>query len=174
MNAEVTEKAVKKAGFTHDNKENVSADWYTPPWIFEELGLSYDLDPCSPPGGIPWIPAKRHYTKEDDGLVQPWEGRVWLNPPYGKWTGPFLEKMHNHRNGVALVFARTDCRWFHDYAVRAHAILFLKGRVKFVDGLGLTGGGGAGAGSMLIAWGEECVEALAGMSNRGLFIELGY
>jgi hypothetical protein len=166
-------KADKKMGFTHDNKDNISVDWFTPPWVFEELGLEFDLDPCSPEGGIPWIPAKRYYTKEDDGLVQPWVGRVWLNPPYGKFTGPFLEKMHSHRHGVSLVFARTDCRWFHDYAAKADAILFLKGRVSFVDGLGVTGGGGAGCGSMLIAWGEDCVDALRGMKKRGLLVTLG-
>jgi hypothetical protein len=54
-----------------------------------------------------------------------------------------LEKMHYHRQGVALVFARTDCKWFHDYVAKADAILFLKGRVKFVDGLGKN-------------WGEWC------------------
>jgi hypothetical protein len=79
----------------------------------------------------------------------------------------WLERMHNHRNGVALVFARTDCAWFHESVAKADAILFLRGRVKFVDGLGVTGGSGAGSGSMLVAWGRENVDALLAMRDLG-------
>jgi hypothetical protein len=81
-----------------------------------------------------------------------------------------LEKMHKHRNGVALVFARTDCGWFHDSVAKADAILFLRGRVKFVDGLGVTGGSGAGSGSMLIAWGADNVTALESMKDVGFLV----
>ena len=157
----------KAAGFTHDKKHNKSVDWYTPKWVFDALGLQFDLDPCSPKGGIPWIPAKHHYSLQDDGLKSPWFGLVWMNPPYGKYTGEWLKKMDTYRNGVALVFARTDCRWFHDYVVKADSILFLKGRIKFVDGLQKTGGGGCGCGSMLISWGKEATDALRQMSSRG-------
>lgn len=162
----------KAAGFTHDKKENLSVDWYTPPSIFKSLGLQFDLDPCAPVGGVPWIPARRHFSIEDDGLSQHWDGLVWLNPPYGKHTPQWLHKMHRHRNGIALVFARTDCKWFHESVVKADAILFLSGRIKFVDGLGVSGGGGAGCGSMLVAWGEVSVAALRGMSHNGFFVPL--
>ncbi len=143
----------KKGGFTHDSAKNKTVDWYTPKWIFDELGLTFDLDPCQPEHGISWIPAKKYYSIKDDGLKQEWSGLVWLNPPYGDHTPAWLKKMHAHRNGLALVFARTDCKWFHDYVANADAILFMKGRVKFVDWLGVTGGNGAGSGSMLVAWG---------------------
>jgi len=161
---------MKAAGFTHDNKNNASVDWYTPPWVFQRLGLDFDLDPCQPIGGISWIPAKNRYSELDDGLIQDWTGRVWLNPPYGKHTPAWLERMHNHRNGVALVFARTDCAWFHEYVAKADAILFLRGRVKFVDGLGVTGNSGAGSGSILVAWGTENVEALMSMADLGYLV----
>lgn len=161
---------MKASGFTHDSIANKSVDWYTPRWIFDELGLEFDLDPCQPPEGIKWIPAKRYYSVLNDGLKQPWEGRVWLNPPYGKHTPDWLAKMSKHRDGIALVFARTDCRWFHDYVTTADAILFMQGRVKFVDGLGTTGGAGAGSGSMLIAWGSDNVAALQRIEHRGYFV----
>ena len=157
----------KTRAWTHDSINNKSEDWYTPPHLFEDMGLEFDLDPCAPVGGVPWIPATRHYSIEDDGLNQEWVGKVWLNPPYGKHTLSWLSKMHNHRNGVSLVFARTDTKWYHDYVAKADAILFLKGRIKFVDGLGKTGGSGAGSGSMLIAWGDDNVEALKRMSDKG-------
>jgi hypothetical protein len=160
-----------KLGFTHDNVNNKSVDWYTPPWIFERLDLEFDMDPCQPEEPIKWIPAKTTYSLKDDGLASPWNGLVWLNPPYGKSTGAWLNKMHQHRNGVALVFSRTDCAWYHDTVAKADAILFLKGRVKFVDGLGVTSGSGAGCGSMLIAWGDNAVSALQKMSDCGHFID---
>jgi hypothetical protein len=157
--------SIEKNGFTHDSVNNKSIDWYTPKHIFETLAIDFDLDPCAPEGGVSWIPAKRHYSLIDDGLSKDWQGRVWLNPPYGKHTSIWLEKMHRHRNGIALVFARTDCKWYHDYVAKADAISFLKGRVKFVDGLGRTGGNGAGCGSMLIAWGSDCSEAIKKMDG---------
>lgn len=157
-------------GFTHDSKNNLSVDWYTPPDFFVNLDLVFDLDPCQPEKKIPWIPAAKHYWASIDGLSLPWEGRVWLNPPYGKQTSTWLKKMHQHKNGVALVFARTDCAWYHDYASKADAILFMRGRMKFVDGLCKTGGSGAGCGSMLLAWGHDNVRALFNMRDQGHFV----
>lgn len=75
--------------------------------------------------------------------------------------------MHQHRNGIALVFARTDCAWFHDSVAKADAILFLKGRIKFVDGLCATKGSGAGSGSMLVAWGSDNVATLTAIRELG-------
>lgn len=161
----------KARGFSHESQNNISTDWYTPSWVFERMGIEFDLDPCQPIEVIKWIPAKSRYTVEDDGLKKPWFGRVWLNPPYGKQTPDWLAKMNQHRNGVALVFARTDCGWFHNFVTKADAILFLKGRVRFVDGLGVTKGSGAGSGSMLVAWGGENVEALNRMSDLGFLIK---
>lgn len=87
------------------NKE----EWYTPEWIMKDLG-EFDLDVCAPEGGISWIPAKKYYTKVDDGLTQKWVGRVWCNPPFrqaGKWMTKFIE----HRNGVALC-PISKTKWF--------------------------------------------------------------
>lgn len=162
-----------KTGFSHESAATLSVDWYTPSWVFDALGVNFDLDPCQPVGGVHWIPASKYYTEADDGLIQPWEGRVWLNPPYGKHTARWLEKMHHHRNGIALVFSRTDCAWFHDYVSRADAILFLRGRVRFVDGHQLTAGGGPGSGSMLVAWGAENVDALRCIKDRGHLVASG-
>ena len=159
-------------GFAHEPRNSANKDWYTPLWIFDELGLQFDLDPCQPPGGIAWIPANKYFTIEDDGLTQPWLGRVWLNPPYGEATKFWLARMDRHRNGVALMFSRTDCKWFHDYVIKADAILFLRGRIRFVDGLDKTSKSGSGCGSILVAWGEENVAALAAMQQHGFLVKL--
>jgi len=186
-NTDTVKTSAKKVGFTHDSVDNISVEWYTPKWIFDELGVEFDIDVCAPAvgvfsnetlrkngvnpaeytGGVPWIPAKKHFDIHTDGLISDWQGSVWCNPPYGKFTPKWLEKMHHHRNGIALVFARTDCAWFHDYCAKADAILFIQKRVKFVDGLGVTSGNGAGSGSMLIAWGNENVNALERMQDKG-------
>ena len=155
-----------KVAWTHDSVNNKTSDWYTPPWIFEKLGVEFDLDPASPIGGVPWIPAKKHYSLEDDGLKRSWHGSVWLNPPYGKETGSWLQAMNQHKNGIVLVFARTDTKWYHEFLTKADAILFLKGRIKFIDGLNKTGKSGAGSGSLLAAWGEKHIKALS--KNKAL------
>lgn len=110
-------------------------EWLTPPHVIKALG-EFDLDPCAPIVR-PWDMAKKHYTVNDDGLSKPWEGRVWLNPPYGKETFKWLERLSEHRNGIALIFARTETRQFHsEIWSKANSIFFFKGRLKFhyVDG----------------------------------------
>jgi hypothetical protein len=52
-----------------------SDDWYTPKWIFDALGLVFDLDVSSPVGGIPWLPTVQYFTLLDDGLQQQWGGQ---------------------------------------------------------------------------------------------------
>lgn len=159
-----------KTGFSHEERGSANADWYTPPWVFDRIGLEFDLDPCQPPEGVPWIPAKTRYSVHDDGLSQIWFGRVWLNPPYGKQTPAWLDRMNTHRNGIALVFSRTDCKWFHDSISKADAILFLRGRIRFIDGLSVSKGTGAGTGSLLAAWGAENVAALERMKDAGFLV----
>jgi phage N-6-adenine-methyltransferase len=79
---------------------------------------------------------KRYFTKEQDGLVQNWQGSVWCNPPYGKEIGKWLKKAYeSYLDGarvVLLVPARTDTAWWHDYAMKGE-IRFIRGRLKFGD-----------------------------------------
>jgi len=85
-------------------------DVYTPPQVFERLGLEFDVDVCAPPGGLPWVPARQHYSVTDDGLTAPWHGLVWMNPPYSD-SSPWVDRFIEHGNGVALVpFSKST--WF--------------------------------------------------------------
>ena len=121
---------------------------------------------------VPWIPARTHYTEADDGLTQPWRGRVWMNPPYGPGIDRWLQRFCEHRNGIALIFARTDTQWFHNYASRADAICFTRGRLPFVSPTTPSGNcGGPGCGSVFLAYGNECVGSLR-CSDLGLVIDL--
>lgn len=144
----------------HLPNEGKTSEWYTPPEIFDALGLAFDLDPCAPVGGVPWVPARRYYDWVEDGLTRPWEGRVWLNPPYGKEAGTWLRKLADHGDGIALVFARTDVRWWHDAVPNASAVCFVRGRLTFIAGAGQSAPGNSGGPSALIAFGDECARAV--------------
>jgi hypothetical protein len=144
----------------HRPNEGATPEWFTPPHVFDALGIGFDLDVCAPPGGVPWIPAARHFTEADDGLAQLWEGRVWMNPPYGRVTGVWMRKLAAHGNGVGLVFARTDVAWWHETVPRADAVCFFNGRLWFVPGDGQAAPGNAGAPSALVAYGSGCADAV--------------
>lgn len=154
------------------NEQSVAGTevWLTPPHILEALG-EFDLDPCSSLDR-PWDTAKNHYTVDDDGLIQPWFGRVWCNPPYGPKMGPFLEKLAAHDNGIALIFARTETRAFFDFVWdKADALLFLKGRLRFHKPDGSLGGT-AGSPSVLIAYGQDNVKTLEECGLEGKLVRL--
>ncbi len=155
--------------WSHERGEG-KEEWLTPPLIIKSLG-SFDLDPCSPVNR-PWDTAAKHYTVEDDGLCQKWEGRVWMNPPYGRETNKWLKKLAEYGNGIALIFARTDTRMFHNYVWNAaDAIFFFKGRLKFytVDG---QEAGTAGAASCLVAYGKDNARILEMCDIAGQFVPL--
>lgn len=152
----------RKAGMgSHQSAASDTVEWYTPPGLFDALGLRFDLDPCAPPGGLPWIPADRFFSVDDDGLTQPWQGRVWLNPPYGRHTRGWVRRLAAHGDGVALVFARTETEWAQDVLPACSAVCFIRGRLTFVRADLEPGSFNAGAPSMLLAFGEECAAAVA-------------
>lgn len=157
-------------------------EWLTPPSIVAALG-PFDLDPCSPRRDVrPWPTAARHltgtrdlFTPADDdealcGLHEPWNGRVWLNPPYGDETFLWIEKMAKHRRGIALIFARTETIGFHAWIWdRAHAVFFFAGRLKFYHVTG-TEGDTANAPSCLISYSAEDTAAIRAAGLRGKLI----
>lgn len=146
-------------------------DWITPEWLVKALG-KFDLDPCAHPGQ--WYKtAKVMIAPPRDGLDPFWLGRVWLNPPYGQQIRKWMSRMADHRNGIALVPARTEVEsWFWPYVWNAaDAVLFLKGRLYFHRPDGSTAGN-AGHGSVLAAYGTRNVEALRKCGIPGRFFEL--
>jgi hypothetical protein len=129
---------------------------YTPPEVFERMGVEFDLDVCSPKEGLPWIPTNKHYHLEIDGLTQDWDGFVWCNPPYSK-PKPWIERFLDHGNGVMLVsFVRSKAT--HRYWNEADGIVYLPANFKFIKGSG--GRHGIFTPVCLIAKGEQGVEAL--------------
>ena len=116
-----------------------SDEWETPQELFDRLAVlfgPFTLDPCATPANAK---CAKFYTSDDDGLAQPWANEcVFMNPPYGRVIGQWIEKAyHESLNGatvVCLIPARTDTAYWHDYVMKADEIILLRGRVRFVGG----------------------------------------
>jgi len=161
----------KGIGGHHRAYKGNSDDWITPKYILDALG-PFDLDPCvcTPQ---PWDTAARSYAREDDGLSQEWFGTVWMNPPYGPQTTKWLERLAQHSNGIALIFARTETQMFFDHVWnKSQSLLFLKGRVYFHYPDGTRASHNSGGPSVLVAYGEQCSSRLSGCGLEGAFVEL--
>lgn len=114
-----------------------SDEWATPPEIVASLEAElghFDLDPCCRPETAR---APRFFTKDVDGLTQPWIGRVFLNPPYSKpapWIKKAIEEISAGRCVLvaAVLPVRTDTGWFHDLIKDRAEIRFIRRRVLWL------------------------------------------
>lgn len=117
-----------------------SPEHYTPAAIVDAvidvLG-EIDLDPCSNSKDTPNVPALYHYTVEDDGLSLPWVGKVYMNPPYGRSIGEWVNKLTESLDtgvteAIALVPARVDTQWWNALTARYSMVCFISGRLTFI------------------------------------------
>lgn len=109
--------------------------WETPQDFFDKLNarFKFETDVCALPENAK---CKRFFTPKMDGLRQEWTGVCWMNPPYGRQIGKWVQKAYesardNLATVVCLLPARTDTRWFHDYILPHAEVQFIKGRIKF-------------------------------------------
>jgi site-specific DNA-methyltransferase (adenine-specific) len=111
--------------------------WVTPQWLFDKYNaiFNFNTDVCALADNAK---CKDFYTPETNGLLQDWHGVVWMNPPYGRndsylWVKKAHTEMKRGVVVVALLPARTDTRWFHDFIYQKPGVTveFLKGRLKF-------------------------------------------
>lgn len=142
-------------------RANYSDEWYTPTRIVSALG-PFDLDPCAGPMNH----AKRNIRHpEACGLAAEWSGRVWLNPPYSN-VPEWLAKFMAHGNGVALVNARPETRWFQRLVAHSAAVLWLRGRIQFDMPEGPSKH--TTVGSVLVAYGDNNAAALLSSAIPGV------
>ena len=113
-------------------------EWGTPEDFFAKLNkkFKFTLDPCCTASTAK---CEKYYTREDDGLSRSWKNEVvFVNPPYGdisKWVKKaYEESNHNNATVVMLIPSRTDTKYWHEYVMKADAIYFIKGRLKFTNG----------------------------------------
>jgi hypothetical protein len=157
----------------HTRRENSTDSWITPKSLLDRLG-SFDLDPCAC-DPQPWPTATKMLTEKDDGLLAPWHGFVWMNPPYSKALNAWLNRLALHNNGIALVFARTETRAFFQHVWPfASAILFLRGRITFCtpNGEPAPFGHNSGGPSVLIAYGEQAQHRLQACADLGALVTI--
>ena len=113
--------------------------WATPIELFKMLDMEFHftLDPCCTHENAK---CHKHYTKEENGLLQDWSGEtVFCNPPYGrelkKWVKKCAEEsVKPGTTIVMLVPSRTDTEWFQKYVYHHAELRFIKGRIKFGEG----------------------------------------
>lgn len=148
----ITELVEGGKGFNHQSLNTGDTEWHTPP---EYLGAArtvlggFDLDPASNPIAQETVQVGRFFTKEQDGLAQPWFGRVWLNPPYAQPAiTNFVSKLISEfKQGhvtaaILLTHGFTDTKWFHAAFGECQAICFTRGRINFIHATrGLVSGG---------------------------------
>lgn len=122
-------------------------EWYTPPEILDLIYqvMDIDLDPASLYPAT--VLARKHYTKQTDGLSKPWRGNIFLNPPYGREVGKWIDKLEEEwrschiKNAIILIHAKTDTKWFGKIADMAAEMCCWRGRITFQSPDGKNGKG---------------------------------
>jgi len=150
----------QEALFNQVSENMTTNDYYTPKWLFDQMGLQFDIDVAAPAQGIPWIPAKRWFSQANDGLAQEWEGAlVWMNPPFSKTT-PWVNKFIDNGNGMALLVVSRS-KWFAQLWDKADAVMATPADLKFERPDGTQKA--ISFQTFLFAMGHEANDALHGM-----------
>ena len=152
-----------------DDVAETGDGWYTPPWIFDAAGLVFDLDVAAPVDpSRRTCPARRYLTPAEDGLSQPWEGLVWMNPPYSRVT-PWADRFARHRCGLALVPTVKEVYWLGTLLRCADAVTLIGAHFGRPDGSTKSPGL-----LILAACGEASVEALSRVASADKYLGGAY
>jgi hypothetical protein len=133
---------VTESGYLTVATSSASDNWPTPEWVVKQAEAEFgpfDLDPATNPDNPVGTPL--WYTPVENGLAQQWKGRVWLNPPYGRTIGQWMDKARaevasgNAELVVCLVPVRVDARWWQRNVVLAEPkplVRFWPRRLRYV------------------------------------------
>lgn len=126
-----------------------TVEWYTPPRIIvdarEVLGGTIDCDPASHPIPQTWIRARTYYTEEQNGLIQPWNGTVFLNPPFSAtrvWVDKLKQELQSGRTTAAVLLTNSapGYVWWEETVDAAISVCLIRHRLRFINESGLAQG----------------------------------
>ena len=111
---------------------------YTPKYIFDALNVEFDLDVCAPHEGPLHTPTKRHICACcGDGLTDPWEGFIFMNPPYSK-PAPWIDKFIEHGNGIAVLPMNGNGKWVRTIWNSEARTILMPPNVPFINREGVS------------------------------------
>lgn len=134
----------------------------TPSYIYESFGL-IDLDPCA--GDLTRIgKINLNINRGEDGLLLPWFGFVYCNPPFSK-KQPWIDRMISHNNGILLLPERGSAPWCNPILMHTYeGAYFTMGKKINFDG----GSSSSNVGQYLFPFGEDAYNRLikSGLPGR--------
>lgn len=170
--------ALRLAKGAHVSNNSGENEWYTPPQYIESARKvmgRIDLDPSSTKAANQIIKAKRFYDAEMDGLVHPWKGCIWMNPPYSQpeiWK--FIDKLETeqYEQAIILVNNATETKWGQKLLSLSAAVCFHTGRIRFVSPDGELGDAPL-QGQMIAYIGPKFKEFIAEFQQYGICLKKG-
>ena len=86
------------SGFTTGMRTSLTDQWATPQHLFDELDreFHFDLDVGADETNHK---CARYFDRSVNGLSQEWTGTCWMNPPYGREIGKWVEKANLSARG---------------------------------------------------------------------------
>lgn len=180
---------IERARYAHEDAmlSSVSDDWYTPPqWIAlaREVMGSIDLDPAScHEANAKYVKASKWYDIVRNGLDlnNPWNGNVWLNPPYGRGensASSFVSRLCNeYRSGAVkqaitcLNVASMGALWFQNWLpALSPSHLVARGRVNFLPPASLVKESAAATGRVFTYIGPNAQKFAETFGPHGLLL----
>ncbi len=173
----VVEAAKEPEAATHQLiSQSNSNEWYTPREYIEAARVvmgDIDLDPATCETAQKWIQARTYHTEETDGLAHDWSGRVWLNPPWGRATPAFIDKLMAELNAghvtecIVLVNAHaTDTGWFS--RLWDGLLCFTDHRINYISPHGPKSG--STHGSVFVYFGSHSAEFIREFDGWGAIV----
>jgi ParB family chromosome partitioning protein len=148
-NSEPAKEVMREAVKAHVAQNSGNNEWYTPAdyiALAREVMGGIDTDPASSEIANRTVQAAQYFTEADNGLLQQWAGRVWMNPPYAQplianFADAIASKYESGEIEQACILINngTETQWFQRMLQAASAVCFPKSRVRFLDPVGNLG-----------------------------------